>query len=315
MDTQINIICAVDARFTPHLATMLFSLVFNNREQGFRIFILCDGPLSGQQKLVEFLRSSLVEIFFISVEDDALNDLVLTLPQVTRVTYARLLIDRLLPPEIGRVLYLDCDLIVRGEISDLWRTDLRGKIVGAVTRATNPGPTPWRYTPDAIREKLKLPSNAGYFNSGVLLIDMNKWREKGVGTSALAFARDHPDRVTFADQCAINFVLRGDWLPLDSIWNHQQHGHYAFYHDIMRFKKMTRAERATIRIVHFTGPSKPWHYLNYHPLKAEYLEYRNRTPWPLERYDDRYPHNVIRRFLHRYLPSLLPLYLRARKIL
>ncbi|HTP44311.1 MAG TPA: glycosyltransferase family 8 protein [Candidatus Acidoferrum sp.] len=315
MDSRINIVCAADAGFTAHLATMLLSLVSNNRDWRFRVFVLHDGPLPGKQRLAEFLRSALVEILFICVEDGALNGVALTLPNVTRVTYARLLVDRLLPPDIDRVLYLDCDLVVCGEIGDLWKTDLHDKIVGAVTRATYPGPTDWPNSSEAFGGKLKLPPNAGYFNAGVLLINLRKWREKGVGARALAFVHDHPDRITSADQCAINFAVHGDWLPLDPIWNHQQHGHYVFYCDLMCFKRMTRAERAAIRIVHFTGPLKPWHYLSYHPLKAEYLEYRNQTPWPLESYEDRSPHNIVRRFLHRYLPLLLPVYLGARKMI
>ena len=283
---------------------MLLSLSKNNPEHQFRIFTISDGDLVGREELAVCLRRDTVDLSFISLATEALDDVMVS-HHIRRVTYARLLIDQLLPLNIRRVLYLDCDLIVRGDIGDLWTTNLRGKTIGAV-------PDVLEY---AFRTKLGLPEDAPYFNGGVLLIDLDKWRERKIGSRALAFAREHKERLTWHDQCALNFILHGDWLPLDPIWNHQQLGDGVWFEGIMRFDKMTKAQHDTIRIAHFTGSSKPWHYLNYHPLKSEYLEYRRLTPWPLEKFEDRYPHNIVWRFLHRYLPPLLPLYLKARKIL
>lgn len=297
MGETVNIVCTCDANYTAHLATMLWSLIVNNRRRKFRVFVLCDGDIPGKEKLAEFLPSDRVELSLIPLKSSAL----IGLPVghcFPRVIYAQLFIDRLLPVELDRVLYLDCDLIVRGDIGELWATDLRGRTIGAAAEAT------------AIffREKLGLPLGAPYFNNGVLVIDLTRWRERKVGERVLAIARESPERLTWFDQCAMNIALEGDWLPLDPIWNHQQSGDGVRYQGVMHFRKMTTEERRTIRIAHFTGTPKPWHFLNYHPLKKEYLEYRSHTPWPLAHFEDRYPYTIVWRFLHRYFPLMIPLY-------
>jgi lipopolysaccharide biosynthesis glycosyltransferase len=301
---MLNIVCACDTNFIAHLATMLLSLVENNERHSIRIFVLCDCLLRGHEKLVTMLRGHPAELSFISVVEGLLRT-ASVYGHISKAAYARLLMGQLLPPDIDRVLYLDCDLIVRGDLGDLWNTDLDGKTIGAVSDSLS-------YSRHSI---LGLPQGAPYFNSGVMLIDLRRWREMDVGGRSLKFAREHPDRLQWWDQCALNLILHDDWLPLDRKWNFQSMAIGVRDSDIIRFSRLTPGIRDAIQVVHFSGDSKPWHYMNYHPLKGEYLEYRLRTPWPLEYFDDRYPHNIMIRFLHRYLPPLLPLYLAARKII
>lgn len=300
----MNIVCACDPGYIAHLATMLLSLAENNRRHRIRIFVLCDGVLPGQEELAAMLRRHRVELSFTAIEEGLLQSLLVTL-HISRASYARLLIGDLLPPDIDRALYLDCDLIVRGDLDDLWNTDLDGKTIGAVREIAG-------YSGHS---RLGLSPGAPYFNAGVLLIDLRRWRDMDIGRRALGFAREHPDRLQWWDQCALNLVLYDDWMPLDPKWNFQSMEVGVLDHEMIRFRRGTPRLRETIRIVHFTTHSKPWHYLNYHPFKGEYLECRQRTPWPLETFADRYPHNIIQRFLHRYTPPILPLYLALRKII
>ncbi len=300
----MNIVCACDAGYIPHLATMLLSLVENNERHRIRVFVLCDGVLPGREKLAALLRGHRAQLSFISIEAGLLQSLFVN-AHIGKTTYARLLIGELLPPEIDRLLYLDCDLIVRGDLGGLWNTDLAGKSIGAVPEIT-------RYS---WHSRLGLPPDSPYFNGGVMLVDLRRWREMDIGRRALGFAREHPDRLQWWDQCALNLILHDDWLPLDPIWNFQSMEVGVIDHGMIRFRRLSPSIRAAIRVVHFTTGSKPWHYMNCHPLKGEYLEYRHRTPWPLDTFEDRYPDNMIRRFLHRHLPALLPLYRAARKII
>lgn len=213
---------------------------------------------------------------------------------MSRVTFARLLIGRFLPPDIDRVLYFDSDLIVRGDLKELWDHDLAGKTIGAI-RDVVPYPN---------NSVLGLPPGAPYFNAGVMLIDLLRWRELEIGQRALDFACQHPDRILHWDQCALNLILCGDWVMLDPKWNFQTKEVGGRRNGYMHFKKMRSHVRDAVRIVHFTGLSKPWHYENYHPIKEEYLKYRRCTPWPLDRFEDRYPWNIMRRFLHRPRPLI-----------
>jgi len=104
-------------------------------------------------------------------------------------TYLRLSMGDVLP--IPRVIYLDADLVVRTDLTPLWSVDLGDSIIAAV--------------PDvafADRARLGLAADEPYFNSGVGVIDLNRWRSQAVGDRVVTLARDNPDRLTWADQCA-----------------------------------------------------------------------------------------------------------------
>lgn len=300
----LNVVCACDVNFTPHMAAMLLSLVENNQRHSIRIFLLYDGSLPGREKLAAMLCDHPAELSLISIDEALLQRLYVS-NHISKASYARLLMGELLPAEIERVLYLDCDLIVRGDLGDLWSTDLDGKTIGAVREVTGYS---WH-------SRLGLPPAAPYFNGGMLLVDLRRWRKMDIGPRTLDFAREHPDRLQWHDQCALNLILHDDWMPLDPVWNFQTMEVGIREYDLIRFRRVNRRIRNAIRVVHFTSDTKPWHYLNYHPFKGEYLRYRRRTPWPLEIFEDRSRHNIVRRFLHRRMPPLLPFYLAARKLI
>lgn len=308
----MNIFCVSDSGYVEHLATMLLSLVENNAQHDIRIFV---GSV-GNSEIVEPVRAMLAGRAMVSVISIGADQL----PEVTSehqryvsgAAYARLMMADLLPVALDRVLYLDCDLVVRGDLEELWRTDLFGKAIGAVSDAIPSGAREFAH----IRQlRLGLLPEAPHFNSGVMLVALRRWRELGIGQRALDFVRRYPERCIYGrDQGPLNVVAQKEWLPLDPKWNFQT-GHICdSYDDVIRFKRIPRRTRDSIKIVHFSSESKPWHYLNYHPMKREYLTYRKRTPWPLKRFGDRIPHNVIYRLLHRRFPPLLSIYLAARRI-
>lgn len=171
--------------------------------------------------------------------------------RLTRAAYARLMLGRLLPADWDRVVYLDTDTITRRPLNALWDTDLRGNLIGAVqddyipTVASPHGIPTWR--------KLGLPADLPYFNSGVMLIDVAAWRREDLGERALAYLDEHPGDISLFDQDALNAVVAGRWLRLDTTWNvtgywrkpDRRTGAYANILD-------------TAAIRHFTGDGKPW---------------------------------------------------------
>jgi lipopolysaccharide biosynthesis glycosyltransferase len=294
----MNVVCASDPGFVPHLATMLLSLAENNRHDHLRVFVLSDGKLAGEDQIRKMLEGHAVDLAFLPIEGDVFDDLPPAITHVSRTTYARLLMDRHLPADMDRVLYLDADIIIRGDLRELWEYDLGGNTAGAVRSIP----------PFANHTTLGLPAESLYFNAGVLLIDLRRWRELSIGPRAIEFARRYPERIQWHDQCALNLMLCGDWMPLDPKWNFQTMEIAVDKDGFFRFESMPRRSREVVRIVHFTSWSKPWQYMNCHPLKPDYLAYRQRTPWPLEKFEDRCPRNIIRRFVHRRLPMLVPVW-------
>ncbi|GBE79089.1 glycosyltransferase family 8 protein [Sparassis crispa] len=194
-------------------------------------------------------------------------------------TWAKIDMISLLPVE--RVLYLDADVLVRGDLKRLWDVNLGGNALGAVVDLGFP-----MGHSDIQR--------AEYFNAGVLLMDLTKIRANIADLKELAGVMKES---RFRDQDVLNIHFRGDWLPLELKWNAQGLGTYA---------ELPSADRDTLdlsdlqcpSIVHFTGPvhpgikhilnpylqpytAKPWGYAGApgHPFQGEWWQVVEQTAW------------------------------------
>jgi lipopolysaccharide biosynthesis glycosyltransferase len=245
----MEILCACDARFLPHTATMLCSLLENNT--GSQVHLLYSSlgcrDLKKLDRFVKGYRSTLTcyEMIPANFHDLRVDK------WASIANYYRLLAPQLLPDDVDKVLYLDSDIIVRSSLNELWRNDLTNYALAAVANLDEPAGT------------LGLPRGAKYFNSGVLLINLTFWRQHSVSETALAFIRNHPEKVEYWDQDALNAILVGRWIELPRYWNMQDD----------RWEKNPA-------IVHFCSVKKPWHWSSDHLFKSDYHEYRVKTPWP-----------------------------------
>lgn len=173
--------------------------------------------------------------------------------------------------DLPRVLYIDADTLFTAPLDGLWRTDLGDDLLGAVTNPLYASMVP------RIQADLGLPAATSYFNSGVLLIDLDAWRAERITEAILAFVRTHP--LTWPDQDSLNGVLHARRLHLHPRWNAMP-GLWALP---SRYLPYTVAEVrdacAHPSIVHFVGPHKPWHFRNRHPYRSDWFRYLDQTPW------------------------------------
>lgn len=185
----------------------------------------------------------------------------------TSDTFSRFWVSEFFDDTVGRVLYLDSDMIIRGDIAPLWRMELGDKMFGAVSI---PG--------SEQGEALGVPDGYGYFNNGVLLIDMVVWRKEQPLKKLLPYIEAKIEHLPYLDQDALNACYFDKRQPLDFRWNMIVPFTWA-----NSFIPMSKADRRTIvneaLICHYNGRSKPWHYLNDHPHKGEYWRYIRKTPW------------------------------------
>lgn len=200
---------------------------------------------------------------------------------------------RLLLPELpaARVLYLDCDTLVVDDISPLWRLDMESQPIAAVTNV---------FPQDLLHRhgELGIPLDR-YFNSGVLLMDLDAWRRNACADAVVSLARDHPDRLVFPDQDALNIVLSERRVSLHPRWNAQNSIFYFTWAEETFGAVAVREARTDPAIVHFEGPAqaKPWHHGSTHPHQTTYLEHRAHTPWPRVRLEGRGMRARLRRRL------------------
>ena len=177
--------------------------------------------------------------------------------------------------QIDKVLYLDCDIIVKGSLRELWNTDISGYAVAGVRDRIN----------DYIRvyNRLGYPMGDGYINSGMMLINLKRWREDGFFGQAKEVARRMGAAVLKNhDQDIINVLYHGQILMLPFRYNLLEYYLYVeewLYLDRKYYPEIVEACKAPV-IVHFCMPQKPWHYECINPFKSLYYKYRQMTPWP-----------------------------------
>ena len=177
-----------------------------------------DGGISKHSKntlsrLVE-RNNNVVRLQFVAVDDSLFRDATLG-PAESHMTYCRTLLPRLL--DVPRLIYLDCDLLVFRDLSELFDLELSaGKILAAVhdseTLTLSDDSRP-------LAGAMSLPANGRYFNAGVMLLNLNELRKQNFTEQSVEFFKSWRGQYRFHDQSAINFLLHGQIDELSECWN------------------------------------------------------------------------------------------------
>lgn len=195
--------------------------------------------------------------------------------------YARLFVSSDLPDDLDRVLYLDCDIVIVKSIRELWNLDLQGKTIGALKDAFSP----------YYRANIDLQPNDIMFNSGVMLIDMNRWKEQKVEERLLKFIGDRNGKIQQGDQGALNAVLSYDTYCFDPRFNSVTIFYDFNYQEMLIYRKPPKGyyseseiRRATDdpSIIHFTTSflsKRPWIVGCQHRYVDVWLKYKAMSPW------------------------------------
>lgn len=247
----IHIVTSTNESYARYLAVMLTSLFQHKASKhAVKVYILHGGiSKTAMYKLWKLVRKNKAKIRFIRVKEKLLRG-IKTNKRYGKEAFYRLFIPELLSDHIEKALYLDCDLIVKKDITELWNTDLSGHYLAAVQ---DPSRSRWR--------SLRIPRGS-YFNSGVLLLNLKKWRKRKITKRVIDFIRTNPDKIHYADQCGLNGVLYRKWKKLDRVWNYPSFRLYRY---------------GRPAIIHYMSPKKPW---NGKPRgRHEYKHYHKITPW------------------------------------
>jgi lipopolysaccharide biosynthesis glycosyltransferase len=262
----IQVAFGVDASYVPHVGTTIASLVAASPKARLHFTMLHSGVAADDRRRVGKCAPR-AGFDWIEIDDPALLSLE-TRGHISAATSYRLALTRIVPPEVRRVLYLDSDMIVVRDISELWRTDMRKHAAAAVS---DPGVDAADFA-----ARWGLPSERPlYFNAGVILLDLAAIRAHGIFDTALDFLAANLSVLTFRDQDALNYALWQGWLKLDPIWNVQR---------TMAIVGIDAGpDRANIHrrpgIIHFTTEHKPWLPDAYTPYAWLYWRSLMRTPF------------------------------------
>lgn len=260
MSISLPVVFTSDRRYLPHFAAAMVSFLENNPGNN-EVFLVSDEIVEGdlvelRQIVAERYASSLV---LVSIEDEVLDGFSVS-GHIAPIAYARLLLADILPRTIERVLYLDSDLIVVGNIVEplerVWGTALSGS------------PTETSAPLFAVKESdgrhlHKLGFSSGeYFNSGVMLINLEEWRRQNYSARLVEAAHRERSEILWWDQDVLNLFFERRWAPLDSTFN-----------------KMIGHHHEPGLVFHFNSQEKPWVAGYRYDSASLYQEYRDKTPF------------------------------------
>lgn len=219
----------------------------------------------------------------------------------------------ILPASIERVFYLDYDILVLRDTAPIWNVDVSQHAAAVVwdTLSLELDSAGW-LAKQARSWQAEFASDQRYFNSGVMMINLTRWRELDVGrVLAERFGKFRPGYQSLFDQNELNVLLQNDVLPLSPSWNFQDdvwlltNWPYELYEGLG-----SPADYFRPVIRHFTGPEKADGRWRQASLKSVYYKYIDMTPWA------GYRSEVDKSRLHQLLSQFLDLhYLVCRGVL
>lgn len=266
----MNLVCTFDESYVQHAGVMLCSLFENNPRTTFRVFIVTDGlSATATDQLHQLAAAYGQRLELRKIEAKTFDGCPVT-GHISVASYFRLLLPRVLPPEVGRVLFLDSDIVVRRPIAELYDQPLDGYTHAAIA---NP-------FCQSDLERLDIPLPATYFNAGVLLVNLRLWRDEGLVDTFLTYARANAHRLLWHDQDTLNGTLHGRWRQCPPTWNAQPLFFKTFSPAELEVSEPELIEAKTNpRIVHFSGSCKPWSCDDRNPFERDYFKYLGKTPW------------------------------------
>ena len=233
---------------------------------------------------------------------------------LTAATYYRILAADLLPADAHRALYLDGDVVCAGSLSELFAADLRGCPAGMCLDL--PHLQIFTYN------RLGYPPAEGYFNSGVVLLDLDAWRRENLARAMLDYLVANAKRLKMQDQDLICAVLHGRILQLDYSYNvtgpclyvhywlqEEKNGYYAF-----KTQSLPKSEWPALldaveapRLVHVAPCIKPWYNESDWPFACLWRYFYAQSPWANEPLQYKHPRTArtrIKRLGRKALEAL-----------
>ncbi len=241
----MNILVTIDSNYVMPLRVMLFSLMKSNPDSRFDIFVahssLTDSDFEKLKSVVDLNRTN---IHSVTVPPELLSNAPV-LKRITKETYYRLLAIDFLPENVDKILYIDPDTLIIGDISSFYDTDMTDTLIAATTHVYG-----------SLRHinllRLGIPLSAEYINAGVMVMNIGLMRKEITTDKIFEFIHRNSRILFLGDQDVVNALYCKKTVTLDSkIYNCDEK-------TCRKYKLTAQQVEETTAIIHYNGKFKPW---------------------------------------------------------
>lgn len=272
---QINIALCVNDGYVPYACVTIKSIIENHKNKEVAIHLLSDFISDKmRERLFEVVNSNDATTLHIHlVNDESLHGL-----KNTWSIYAwyRIFLPLLLPDTIHRVLYLDADTIVVGDLNELFNIKLNNKSIAACL-------DPESFNKKTF-ERCGYDSVKKYICTGVMLMNLDYWREHNLTSKVINWAKKNNNRINFPDQDTINYLCQDSKIVLPLQYGiigcfFQQSQYYQ-----QPFIEELRNAIKSPKIIHYAGQA-PWKIeIANHLMQYEWIKYNKMLKHPAKRF-------------------------------
>jgi lipopolysaccharide biosynthesis glycosyltransferase len=249
----MNILVTLDKNYLPPLRVMLGSMFLNNKGTAFDIYVISnDLDQKDMEGLSILCQDNGSRLHSVRIENNTFDGAP-TIRYYTKAMYYRLLAADLLPEELDRILYIDPDTLIINSLADIYSTDFKGNLFAAASHSGLLGVSDY-----VNRIRLSAYEAEGYFNSGVLLMNLTAMRSQVKAQDIFAYAKKNKKQLILPDQDILNALYGHKTLAMDdSIWNYDARYFEGYWLGSQGSKDMDWVMDNTV-ILHFCGKNKPW---------------------------------------------------------
>lgn len=277
---HLHIAIASDENYARFVAIVIASVLDNNKSfDRISFHLLSNGiEINTIKKISEAVDPGNSELKVYDISDLPTRLGITVPPSIALTSYARLFMEELISHDVSQILYLDTDIVVNGDLRELWATDLGNNYVGGCLDI---------FSGTTFKTDVGLLVDDPYINSGMLLINLDMWRRHNIANKFVKFLFQHNGNIYHADQGIINGVCKGritifppEYNVFSTVLSYQ-------YNVVQKIMKPYYSEdsylnaRANPVILHYTEGfyNRPWKRNCVHPYKETYLKYASMTAW------------------------------------
>lgn len=267
---RIQILTTLDQNYLPRLQVLLTSVYLNNPGEQADIWLMHSRiPAEALEPVSELCRLFGFGFSAVQIDGSSFQGAPVS-RQYPKEMYYRLLASQFLPEDLHRIIYLDPDILVINSLRPLWDMDMEGNLFAA---ASHTGMTELANNINQIR----LETDHDYYNSGVLLMDLDRARDEISAQEIFDYVKEHGKELLLPDQDVLNALYGRRTIDLDdAVWNYDTRNYNTYLLRSTGVCDMDWVMKNT-SVLHFCGRSKPWQKGYIHRFGILYKHYMELT--------------------------------------